>query len=119
MNYLAHHFVITTMNECFGMCADAPEAPPTPLRDAVVRLYVGYCQIEREWGDEYIKNEVHFRLHDASRALLYYVANRSSAADLITEVYEILDDFEEQADRYAERIRRTATSYTTHTGEPS
>ena len=111
MNYLAHHFVITTMNNCFDLCSssscdDAPKAPLMFLRDAVIRLYIGYRQIERAQSDEYLEAEEHARVHEASRALLYYVANRSSAADLITEVYETLDEFDEQANRYAEKLTR-------------
>ena len=107
MNYLAHHFVITALNECLDMCGDAPEAPPISLKDAVMRLYVGYRQIEKAQPDEYLEDEAHFRLHEASRTLLYYAASTDTRS-LITEVYEILDEFEARAQQY-EQLRRTKT----------
>ena len=125
MNYLAHHFVISALNECLDMCNDAPEAPFMSLGDAVVRLYIGYQEIEHGSNDEYLEDEAHFRVDEAARALLYYAAN-SQSAELITEVYKVLDNFDGLAKHYAEKVARqrrrtfvTDNRSTTTNGEAS
>ena len=109
MNYLAHHFVISALNECIDRCDTAPDTPHMTLSGAITRLYLSYSRKEYAIArdNEDLLFDIEVEQEEAAHSLLHYASNTDTRS-LITEVYEILDEFEARAQQY-EQLRRTKT----------